>query len=449
MNFSMLWKKMGWFLDFLQGWPLIAYVVGTAIVCTLACRFVQFRYFFKAWKYTLFPEKADASKVQGKVDMSPFQAFINALNTSLGNGSIAGMATAIYSGGPGSAFWLVVTSFLTMSIRYAEVFLSAYVGAKVKTKSTIGGPMLYLKQVIGGKHLAYLYALFAFVFGLIGGNAIQTNSVGLSIATTWGVPYMPIAVVVLIFMLYVLFGGAARIVRVSDKIVPLKVGVFFVSAIIVIAYHYQSIIPALQLIFKSAFSSKAMIGGAVGFAVQQAVRFGMMRGIFATESGLGTAAILFGSTGSTRPVRSGIMSMLAAFISTCVCFLISICIVASGVWSSGLDSTALTIASYDTVFGQFGGWVVTFLSVSFGVGVLVTFAYITREAWTYLTGGRFAWFHTVAYCAVAFAGTLVKVEFVWNLANIVTAGMLLINLFGILYLLPLIRRELIAFAKRK
>lgn len=445
MNLAVVLQNM---LDFFLGWPLIGYVVGVSILCTVALGFVQLRYFFKAWKFTLLPERA-AKDVQIKVDMTPFQAFVNALSTSLGNGSVAGMATAIYSGGPGAAFWLVVTGFITMSVRFAEVFLSAYVGEQMKTKAAIGGPMLYLKRVVGGKTLAYLYALFVFLFGLTGGNAIQTNSIGLSIVTTWSsISYMTVAIVVLLFMIYVLFGGAARIVKVSDRIVPIKVGVFFISATTVLIYHYQNIWPALKLIVSSAFTPQAMAGGVAGFAIQQAIRFGMMRAVFATESGLGTAAIIFGATGSKQPVRTGIMSMLVTFISTCVCFMISLCIVASGVWNSGLNSSALTIASYNTVFGQFGGWVVTFLSVSFGVGVLVTFAYVTREAWLYLSGGRFAWVYAFLYCAAAFVGALVKVEAVWDLSSIVMAGMLLINLFGIVYLLPLIRRELKAFSGR-
>ena len=446
MNLSLVLDNIS---SLLLGWPLIILVVCLSVLCTVTLRFVQVRYFLKAWKFTLFPEKSDEKKVKGKVDMSPFQAFVNVLNSSLGNGSVAGMATAVYSGGPGAAFWLLVTSFLTMSFRFAEVFLSAYFGARAKTKKTIGGPMLYLKEVVGGKYLAYSYAFFAFVFGLIGGNAAQTNSVRLSLGETWGVPTMVTAIIVLLFMFYILFGGAARIVKISEAIVPVKVAVFFISASIVLLYHYQSIIPALQIIFSSAFTSKAVAGGAAGFAIQRAVQFGMMRGIFATESGLGSAAILFGSTGSTKPVRSGIMSMLAAFISTSVCFMVSLCIVASGAWMTGNTSTALTIAAYNTVFGQFGGWVVTFLSVSFGMGVLVTFAYITREAWAYLTGGKFMWMHIILYSGVAFAGALVKVDAVWALGDIVTAGMLLINLFGIIYLLPVIKKELKAFSAKK
>lgn len=426
-------------------WPVICFVAGVSILCTVVFGFVQVRYFIKAWKYTLFPERADASTSAGKVDMTPFQAFMNALNSSLGNGSVAGVGTAIFTGGPGAAIWLLIASFFLMAIRFAEVFLSAFVGAQMTTKTTIGGPMLYLKRVIGGQALAFLYAICMVFFGLIGANAIQTNSIGLSIATTWGVSYYVIAVCVLLFMLYVTFGGAARIVKVVDSIVPLKIGVFFLSALIVVFYHYHNIIPAIKLMISCAFSTKAIAGGLLGITIQQAIKMGMIRGIFATESGLGTSAILFSSTGSTKPIQTGIMSMLATFISTCVCFLVALCIVASGVWDSGLQSAALTIASYNTVFGSYGGWIVSFLSISFGVGVVVTGAYMTREAWLYLTRGRWNMVFTIMYSLVACAGTLVAVPVVWDFSNIVMAGMLLINMFGILYLMPLIRTELKKF----
>jgi len=225
-------------LQAFMGWPLIIYVVGASLICTIACGFVQIRYFFKSWSFTLFPEeKSGTQKI--KSDMTPFQAFLSTLNSSLGNGAIAGMGTALYAGGPGAAFWLLVTSFLTMSIRFAETFLAAYFGSRQKTKTGIGGPMLYLREVVGGRQIAYLYGLFVFIFGLVAGNSAQTNSVREGLAKAWGVPYLVSAVLVLIFIFYVLFGGASRIIKVTDFIVPIKVGVFLFSSSIVLVYHYQ------------------------------------------------------------------------------------------------------------------------------------------------------------------------------------------------------------------
>ncbi|HZW60845.1 MAG TPA: alanine:cation symporter family protein, partial [Candidatus Babeliales bacterium] len=213
----------------------------------------------------------------------------------------------------------------------------------------------------------------------------------------------------------------------------------------ILAYNYHLIGSALSLIVHSAFHPTAMAGGIIGFSVQQAMRFGILRAILATESGLGTAAIMFSATGSREPAKEAILSMLSTFISSLVCFMIALCIVITGVWDSGLTSTALTIAAYKTVFGVYGGWIVSFLSISFGIGVLVSFAYIAQESWSFLFGNGLNWLFNVVYCAIAFGAVFVNVNALWALIDIVTVGMFVINLVGILYLLPLVQRGIAAF----
>ncbi len=430
-------------LDVLLGWPLIIYVLGISIVSTVALGFVQFRYFFYAWKYLLIPSK-DATTGE----MSPIQAFINTLSANLGNGSLAGMATALYSGGPGAAFWVLMIGFIMMSVRFAEVYLSTYFAKTAPAGTTLGGPMLYLRQLPFGSFVAYIYGIFCLLFSFIIGNAMQANSIRLSIATTWDVQPIFIALIILAFVMYVVSGGAARVIQVSDKIVPVKVIVFFVSSTLVLIYHSGELLDALRLIITSAFTPLAIAGGTIGFTVQQAMRFGVSRSILATEAGLGTAAVLFGFTGSKKPMDDAIMSMMSVFISTFVCFMVSLCIVASGVWDNGLTSTALTIASYNTLFGQYGGWIVSFLSVSFGIGVLVTYVYIARAAWLFLTGGRLEFVFSILYCLCAFAGALVNVDVVWKSGDVVNAVMLLINLLGIAYLLPVMRKGISEFQQK-
>lgn len=347
------------------GLPLMIFVVATSVIYTIALKGIQIRYFFRAWKEALAP-----SSSQSTGNMTPMQAFLNTLNMGIGNGSLAGVGTAIYAGGPGSAFWILFFGFILMSIRFAEVYVSTLYGACIPDKNspTLGGPMLYLRNMFGGRIIAYIYALACVFFGLAVGNAIQANSVALSLSTTWGINKWHVAIAVFIFVAYILLGGAQRIIKVSERIVPIKVVVFFASALAIIIYHYQSLIPAFKLIMTNAFSSHALAGGATGFAVQQAIRYGMNRSIMATESGLGTAAILFGFTGSKDSMHNGLMGMLTTFISALVCFLVALCIIVSGVWNNGLTSTELTIASFNTVFGVYGGWIVSFLAITFGIG---------------------------------------------------------------------------------
>ena len=421
-----------------MGWPIIFFVIGVSMIVTAALKFIQLRYFFTAWKYTFSPSHSEV-----KSDMSPIQAFINMLNVSIGNGSLAGMATAIYSGGPGAALWIIIITLLLMAIRYAEVFLSTHYALHAPKNTILGGPMLYLRDMRGGFILAYLYAISCFIFGLISASATQANSISLSAYTTWGVPVLFTAFILYTFLLYAVSGGAKRIVQFSQAIVPIKVGLFFISSIIILLFHYQSIVPALKLIFSSGLSLKAFGGGALGYTIQQAMRFGILRSINATESGLGTAAILFGSTGSKHPVKDAIMAMATSLVSALVCFTVSLCIVASGVWNSGHTSTALTIAAYNTVFGHVGGWIVTFLSIAFGIGVMVSYAYITRSAWNAVTGNRFSFLFILIYCGCAFFGAWTQdVTALWGLVDISLACMVFINLIGIVCLLPIIRKGL-------
>lgn len=422
------------------GWPLVLFVGGTGIYMTVAFRGLQFRYFLRAWKYVLFPEKGEH---EGENYITPFQAFVNTLSASIGNGSAAGMATAMYSGGPGAAFWIFVLGFFNMAIRFAEVCASTSITDESAMGALRGGPMVYLRLVRGGSFLPALYAGFALALSFITGNAMQCNSMRLGIERMTGVEAPYIALLLFSFLLYVMLGGAQRIIRVSDKIVPVKVGLFFVATLMVLGYHWASIIPALMLIIKSAFTLKAVAGGVAGHTMQEAIRFGMSRSLNATESGLGTAGILFGATGSKHPVRSGIMSMVSTFISNhLVCFMLMLVYVASGVWDSGLTSTPLTIAAYTTVFGDLGGWIVTFLSITFGMGVLVAYAFIGRECWMFLTGGRYEWLYTAIYCFMALFGALSQVSLIWNMTDLINAGLVTINLYGLLYVLPRLRRSL-------
>lgn len=436
-----------------KGWPVIIYVLLASFICTVALKFLQFRYFINAWRYVFAPAReTGADKV---VHMTSLQAFISTLSANLGNGSIVGMATAVYAGGPGAAFWVLFIGVFLMVVRFAEVFLSIYYANTASTRAGLGGPMLYLRYVPGGYVLAAIYGVVTLIFGLLIGNGMQTNSISISLKTTWNVPIEISAVTLLIFVFYIISGGASRIARVSERLVPLKVATFFITTFIILVYHCKAIIPAFQQIWAGAFHDYAIAGGLLGvlttYSVKQAMQKGIIRSIFATESGIGTAGILFSATGSEEPVKDGIMSMLSTFISTLVCFIVALCILVSGALPTALAQGGasygmpLTIATFNTVFGDFGGWIVTFLSMSFGAGVLVSYAYITREVWLFLTGGRFTFVFNFLYCAVAFIAALTDAQTVWDTGDIIIAIMLFINLYGLVYLIPVIRRALATF----
>lgn len=441
--------------DFVWGLPLILTFLIIGIILTFALSFAQFRYFITSWKL-LFKAK---EKTAG-AEISSFQAFINALGANTGNGSIAGIATAIFVGGPGAAFWILVAGILALIFRFAEVFLGISITELVRqpdgSMRPVGGPMVYIKRIPFGNPLSYIYTISILLLALVGGCAMQTNSIIIGILRTWDVSLLNnltykvvLSSIILIFIAYVVLGGAQRIIKVSDKIIPFKVGVFIISFLIVLIYHYQSLIPALKLIFSSALMPQSICGAAVGLAVQKCISFTVSRLLNASEAGLGTAAILFGASESKKPMRDSVLSMLSVFISTyVVCFGVALTIVASGVWNNGQTSTALTISAFETVFGSWGGWIVTFCSVSFGIGVLVSYAFITRRIWLFLTKGRWPLFVAVFYCAAAFLGGIAPVDLIWNPLDIINGALFTINMLAILYFLPFIRRSISKYIKK-
>ncbi len=421
-------------------------IIGVGLLVTVATYFVQVRYFLKSWSLLLLPEKSEVEEKTGAA-LTPFQAFLGALGTSVGNGNIAGIATAVAYGGPGAGFWVLVSGFIGMALRFAEVYLGTYFD-KHEKRGVRGGPIAYLSHIPGRTFMPYVFALLFFFYGLSSGNAMQANAIGEAILSTWGVSKFISAVGITLFLMYAIMGGAKRIIQISDKLTPFKVLAFLVSAIIVLVYHYQMIIPTLKLIFTSAFSYQAAAGGALGFTLQEIIKNGFARGFNSTEAGFGVAASFFGASGSRRPVDDSIISMVGVFISTfLVCFLVAMVVVASGVWNNGAIGSALAVDAYNTVFGAYGGWVVTFVATSFGLGVMVAFLFIGKTGYFFLTNGRGEkWFYLI-FCAIAFIGTQTKVDMIWNVNDLVNGFLLLVNLYAIVMYTPLLHKAIKNYRK--
>lgn len=420
--------------DTLWGLPLTIFVVAVGLITTVCLSGIQFRKFFSSWSLIFAKDENTVGEI------SPLQAFVNALSASLGNGSIAGIAVAVQAGGPGAVFWIFVIGFLGMILRFAEVYLATFQAGPAVDGRVLGGPFIYLSRIPGGTFLPYIYALFCLLYGCASGGAMQANAITGALTTVASISPLTISIVLTLFVLYVLLGGAQRIATVSDYIVPLKVILFFSSCSAVILYHWASLPAAFSLIFKSAFQPQALGGALLGVTVQQLFRLSLTRAVNASEAGLGTAAIIYGSTGTNNPLKSSLSAMLSTFISVnLVCTMVALSIVVSGVWNSGATGSVLTSLAFQTVFGTIGGWIVTALSVLFGVGVFVAYSFIGRECWLFLTGNRFVHGFTLLFCAAAFIGGIIDISVVWAAIDIINAGCLIINLFGILWLLPLLR----------
>jgi AGCS family alanine or glycine:cation symporter len=423
--------------NFLWGWPILGLFTFTGILATLLFRFMQFTYFWQSCKLVIFPPKSTK-----KAEMSPLQAFINSLGGCTGNGSIAGVATAIALGGPGAAFWMLVAGFLGMIIRFVEVFLGTSVIGKHTFNGAKGGPLVYLSLVPGGKFIPYIYAFFMLVYCLVSGNAMQVNAIGLGVEKAFGVSTIITAVVIGLFVAFVMLGGLKRILELSDKLVPFKVAFFMFFSLGVLIFHANSLIPSLILIFRSAMHSNALLGGVAGFTLQKSLKNGFSRAINANESGLGSAAVLFGASGGGEPLKDSLMSMVVTFLSTHVVgFMIALSVIASGVWNSGEMSTALTIKAFETVYGSFGGAIVTMSSILFGLGVVVSYVLVGLEMWKFITHGKFIKLFYIIYTLISFFGVLVSVGLVWDSIDIIMAAMLIFNLYALIYFMLPVRKE--------
>ncbi|MBY0109723.1 MAG: alanine:cation symporter family protein [Candidatus Babeliaceae bacterium] len=434
-------KNLG---GFLWGWPLIISIMGVSFIMTFAFGGIQFRYFMRSWQYLLKAESAQAEARENYI--TPFQAFINALSASLGNGSLAGMATAMYSGGPGAGFWIFFLGFFLMAIRFAEVYASTAFTEKQAGGLMRGGPMVYLARVPGGSWLPYFYAFFCLMLTFVTGNAMQCNSIalGLEKMTAWNI--YAIAAVMFLFLLYIMVGGAQRIIKVSDAITPIKVGLFFVATLLVLFTNINSLWGALVIMTQHAFTLHAARGALIGYTMQSALRFGLARSINATEVGVGTSGIIFGTTGTSSPVRSGIISLATTSISNFgVCFLLMWLFVATGAWQSEFGDIRMTIQAYETTFGSFGGWIVNILAMMFGIGCVIAYAYIGRQCWSFLTGGKYLFWYSLIFCFMALFGALVEVRILWNAIDVVNAALIISNLYGLMWLMPEIQKGVRAF----
>jgi len=433
-------------LQALTGSPFVIYVIAICLASTIAFKYIQIRYFFRAWKVALIPEKKSSEPSEQR-DMSPMQAFITTLSSALGNGTLVGCATAVHLAGPGVIFWFMFFGILLMSVRFAEVYLSSYYGSKADKPGIVGGPMLYLQALPGGKYLAYVYGILGLCFGLSIGNAMQANVMKTSIIELWpSINPLYIGITLMLFVLYIVFGGASRIATISQTTVPIKVLVFFISIFSVLAYNYAQLLPSLRLIITSAFYPEVLGASAVGASVVVAMRLGITYSIMGSESGLGTAAILFGSTGKSDAVKNGLLGMLSTFLSTLISCLVGLAVVASKVSYAEQTSSALTSATYSTLFGtHIASLIIGFLSISFGAGVLVAYGYTARACWLFLTNGSYAWAFPFIYAGCTFLGAVASVKAVFDIGELILVLTLILNLCALLCLIPVVRRGVLEY----
>ncbi len=407
--------------------PLMVLLILTGLFLTFRTRFVQVRRFPEAAR-TMIP--AESAGARGA--LSPFQAFMTALAASIGTGNIAGVATAIVSGGPGALFWIWAYGFVAMAIKFAEAVLGITFRVAREGASS-SGPMYYLRDGLRSRWLAGAYAAVAALAALFTTPFTQPNSMAIVLKSQFSIPTWASGVVIAILTWLVIIGGVKTIGRVAERLSPLKVGLYLAGGLFVILSHAAALPQVIATVFREAFSFKAAVGSSAGIGIMLAMRYGLARGIYANEAGYGTAAVAYGTARSTQPAQQGLNAMIEVFVVSFVTSSVSaLTILVSGVWRSGETSTAVVAQAFNTSIPGVGGWIVAFCAFLFGYTTLIGWAYYGEQFFEYLLGKRIALPYRWIYCLLIPLGATLSVETVWAWGDLMNGLQVFPNLIGLI-----------------
>ena len=402
---------------------VVVVLLGAGAFLTVKTSFVQLRRFGEAWRVALVRRATGDSGA-----LTPFQAFMTALAASIGTGNIAGVATAVVSGGPGALFWIWVYGFVATAIKFGEAVLGMTFREST-AGGVLSGPMYYLRDGLRSPSLAWLFAFVAAVAALTTTPFTQPNSMALVLDTVFGIPRLASGITIAVLTWLVIIGGIASIGRAAEKLSPLKVGLYLTGGLIVILFNVARIPSVLSLVFSEAFTTRS----ALGFGMFVAMRYGIARGIYANEAGYGTAAVAYGTARSTQPTLQGLNAVVEVFIVSFVTSSISaLTILLTGVWQSGLTSTAAVAAGFNTVMPTVGGWVVAFCTFLFGYTTLIGWAYYGEQFFEYILGRSVTVPYRWIYCLLIPLGAISKVDVVWAWGDLMNVLQVFPNLIGVL-----------------
>ncbi|KYC53353.1 MAG: Sodium:alanine symporter family protein [Candidatus Methanofastidiosum methylothiophilum] len=453
--------------SFIWGPFMLVFLVGTGLYLTIILKGIQFRRLILSIK-NLF--ESAFKKEEHKGDIPSFQALTTALSATVGTGNIAGVATAIVLGGPGALFWMWVTSIVGMATKFSEVVLGVRY-REVNDKGEIsGGPMYYIetgfkeKYNINAKFLAILFSLFGVIASFGIGSMAQANSVVLAIISNIGGGNsltLPIfgevfftstilgAVLVVITGL-VIFGGIKRIGEVTSFLVPFMSLLYLIAALIIIVIHADRIPYAFASVVGYAFSPTAFTGGLTGFAVSRAIRFGIARGVFSNEAGLGSAPIAHSAAKTPHPVKQGTLAIVEVFIDTIViCSMTGFVILESNldIWGGNLTSSALTSAAFSQTLGLAGSLVIVLCSALFGYSTILGWSYYGEKCFEYLFGVNKKYLYKLVFLFTVFFGSITYVDIVWNISDMFNGLMAIPNLIALIALGGVVAEEVRKYFK--
>ena len=423
--------------SFIWGPVMLALLLGVGIYLTIGLKLVPWLKIGHGFSLLL---SGKADKDQGEI--SPFQALMTALSATIGTGNIAGVATAIFLGGPGAVFWMWITALFGMATKYGEAVLAVKYREVDAEGRRVGGPMYYIKNGLGEnwKWLGFLFALFGTVAAFGIGNMVQSNSVSDALHSNFGLSPTITGIVLALLVGLVILGGIKRIGDVAGKLVPIMAIAYVLGSLIIIFANFMHVGEALKLIVTSAFSSTAATGGFAGAAVWAAIRFGVARGVFSNEAGLGSAPIAHAAAQTNDPVRQGMIGMLGTFIDTLiVCTMTALVILLTGAWTSGETGASLSTLAYGQGIAG-GNYIVTFGLVVFAFTTLLGWSYYGERCAEFIFGVRVIIPYRILWVIAILTGALIKLELVWLLADVMNGFMAVPNLIALALLSPIIFR---------
>jgi AGCS family alanine or glycine:cation symporter len=415
--------------------PLLA-IVG--VYLTVGLRAMPWRAIPRACKL-LWQGRTPGAENHG--DISPFQALMTALSATIGTGNIAGVATAIYFGGPGAIFWMWIIALFGMATKYAEAVVAVRFREVDELGNYVGGPMYYIKNGLGKnwKWLGGAFALFGMIAAFGIGNMVQSNSVADELHASLSIPRWLTGLTMAGLAAAVILGGIKRIAIVAEKLVPFMAIAYIIGALTIILLNIGAVPSALMLIVSDAFTGTAAEGGFLGASIWMAVRWGFARGIFSNEAGLGSAAIAHAAAKTSDPVRQGMIAMLGTFIDTIIiCSMTALVIILTGAWDSGIKGAPMSSLAFNTGLAGAGGYIVTFGLVVFAFTTILGWSYYGERCAEYLFGVKVILPYRIAWIAAILTGASVKLIYVWTLADVLNGLMAIPNLIALLLLSPVI-----------
>ena len=422
-------------------------VMLTLLICvglyiTVKTGFLQFKKFGYMMKNTILGLASKDQRSNDNAGVSPFQAVATAMAGTIGTGSIAGLATAIVSGGPGAVFWMWVSALLGMVTKYSEIVLSIHFREKNKKGEWVGGPMYYIKNGLKQKWLAALFAVFAMIACLGTGNATQSNSIAVALKSTAGVETWITGLVLTVIAAAVILGGMRRIASVNEKLVPIMAVFYVLASFVALIINADKIPGAFALIFKEAFNFRAAAGGAAGYGIILAMHYGFSRGVFSNEAGLGSAPIAHAASSVKDPVKQGLWGMFEVFFTTIIiCTCSALIILTTGIWESGtISGSSLSIASFDSILPGVGSVVITLSTVFFALSTILGWAYYGEVCMGFLTNN--AKLGTIIYRCIyvlfVFVGAVGNLDLIWSISETMNGLMIIPNLIGVIFLIKVV-----------